>query len=82
MSISELKKACHLMVDQVEDRRLLEEFLEALKNHNDNKDSDFWNELTETQKRELEEAWIESEDERNLVSHEDVMKMSGQWLKK
>jgi len=82
MSIAEIKKTCHLMVDQVEDKRLLEEFLEALKNHSANKDSDFWNELTESQKKELEEAWIESEDDGNLVSHEDVMKMSEVWLKK
>lgn len=82
MSIIELKKVCHVLLDQVEDKKLLEEFLEVLKNRNNDKNIDFWNELSEEQKKDLEEAWLESEDENNLISHEEVMKQAQEWLKR
>ena len=46
------------------------------------KDSDYWDELSETEKSELEKAIEESEDENNHVSHEEVMKKYKKWLGK
>ncbi|MEO8512206.1 MAG: hypothetical protein ABI543_01470 [Ignavibacteria bacterium] len=82
MSTTEIKKVCHLLLDQIEDKKILEEFLEILKDKRDHSSSDFWNDLTDEQKKDLEEAWIESEDENNLISNEEVMKISGEWIKK
>ncbi len=74
MSTAGLKKVCHLLLDQIEDKNILEEFMEILKDKHDESSTDSWNELTGEQKKDLGEAWIVSEDESNLISHEEVMK--------
>lgn len=82
MSITELKQVCHILVEQIDDQKVLEEFVEIVKHHNENSSVDFWNELTDAQKQELQEAWIESEDDKNLITHEEVMKQAHEWIKK
>lgn len=82
MSITELKQVCHVLVEQIDDKKVLEDFVESIKNYNESSSVDFWNELTESQKKDLEEAWIESEDESNLISHDEVMKQAREWIKK
>lgn len=46
------------------------------------KDSDYWEELSEIEKKELEIAIEESEDESNHIEHENVMKKYSKWLGK
>ena len=46
------------------------------------KDSDYWDELSDHEKKELEIAIEESEDEANHVDHEEVMKKYSKWLGK
>ena len=46
------------------------------------KDSDYWDELSEKEKNELEIAIEESEDEANHIGHEEVMKKYSKWLGK
>ena len=46
------------------------------------KDTDYWDELSEVEKSELEHAILESEDESNHVSHEKVMKTYQSWIGK
>ncbi|MBZ0204494.1 MAG: hypothetical protein K8I03_15890 [Ignavibacteria bacterium] len=43
---------------------------------------DFWDDLSDEQKKDLKEAWIESENENNLIDHEKVVTLSRGWLKK
>lgn len=82
MSIIELKKVCHILIEQVEDKKFLEDFLETYRNRDNPNDTDWWNGLTNEQKIDLEEAWLESEDDNNLVSHEEVMRQIQKWLNK
>jgi hypothetical protein len=82
MSIVELKKRCQSLIEDIDDKKFLEDFYETFKFFKENKDIDFWDELTDEHKKELEESWAESEDEKNLISHEDVMRESKKWLKK
>ena len=70
------------MLDEIENRSFLELFYEELKSASKNKREDFWDELSEDHKKELEASWEESEDPTKLVSHDEVMKKSRQWLKK
>lgn len=44
--------------------------------------TDYWEELTEEEREELEKAIKESEDESNHVSHEVVMGKYRKWLEK
>jgi hypothetical protein len=44
------------------------------------KDTDWWNDLTPQQQLELKNAIAECEDPTKLTSHEEVVKMSRQWL--
>jgi DNA mismatch repair ATPase MutS len=82
MSITELKQNCQSLIEEIEDKEFLEMFFEELKSIKENKNIDFWDELTDEHKKELEESWAESEDEKNLISHEEVMRESKKWLKK
>jgi len=82
MSIKELKQHCHNFIDEIDDITFLEEFYGIFKFHAENKNIDFWDELTEAQQKELDEAFLESEDEKNWISHDEVMKEAEKWLKK
>ena len=55
---------------------LLENFIEQF---NDIED-DWWDELTPEQQADLTTSIGETEDPQKLTSHEDVIKMSRQWL--
>jgi hypothetical protein len=43
-------------------------------------ETDWWHELTPAQQMELEIALAECEDPSKLTSHDEVVKMSRQWL--
>ena len=72
------------MIARIDDQESLRELAkiitEFLGNHE--QDNDYWEELSEAEKRELDSAILESEDESNLVDHEDVMKKYERWLNK
>ena len=53
---------------------------EFVRNHL--KDKDYWDELGDREKAELNQAIAESEDESNLVDHTEVMKKYSRWLGK
>ena len=74
MSIIELKEHFHTLIDEIDDKEFLEEFYEVFKVRKNYKDIDFWDELTAEQQKELDESFFESEDEKNLINHEEVMK--------
>ena len=84
MSNLELKGGILEMIARIDDQESLRELAkiitEFLGNHE--QDNDYWEELSEAEKRELDSAILESEDESNLVDHEDVMKKYERWLNK
>lgn len=84
MSELELKGGMVQLISKLRSRESLKELKQIIelfvRNHA--LDTDYWNELNETEKAELKEALSESEDEKNLVSHKDAMHKYQKWLKK
>ncbi|MEO8147983.1 MAG: hypothetical protein ABI723_10120 [Bacteroidia bacterium] len=82
MSVNELKTKIHSLIDEVENEQLLA-YIDSLLVQNGNANEiDWWDELTDEQKKETEEANEESKDERNLIDHEEVKKIARKWLGK
>ena len=82
MSIVELKEHFHSLIDEIDDKEFLEEFYKVFKVRKENKNIDFWDELSENEQKELDDAFLESEDDKNLVDHDEVMKDPKKWLKR
>lgn len=84
MSNLELKGGILEMIATINDSSALEELKELITNFTGNhtQGADYSNELGDVEQRELEVAIRESENEDNLVPHEEVMKKYSKWLDK
>ena len=84
MSNLELKGGILEMIATIDDRETLKELARIISEFigNHERDSDYWDEISDLEKKELESAITESEDESNLVDHEEVMKKYKKWLDK
>ena len=85
MTQLEIKTNFHKLIDEIDDQNELAKLYEyfiALKRNFEKSGSDWWDELSEEQKEMLDLSIKESEDESNLIPHEQVMKESLKWLKK
>ena len=83
MSIKEIKTNFHHLIDEIENEKILKQFYEVLNGFSKkNRTVDFWDTLTEEQKKEIDLAWEESEKEENLIPHNEVMKEANKWIKK
>jgi TRAP-type C4-dicarboxylate transport system substrate-binding protein len=85
MTQTELKQSIHNIIDSLEDEALLAKLhtvMVIMKENQAVAGNDWWAQLSEERKAELEIAMKESEDENNLISHEEVMRESRKWLKK
>ena len=74
MGAIELKSNLHKIVDQIEDERLLRAIYSFLKERENSQDGQLWNALTKEQKKEVLQAYEESENDSNLVEDKDVWK--------
>ncbi len=84
MSNLELKGGILEMIATIDDRETLFELRKIISEFVGNhlKDSDYWDELSEQEKFELNMAIDESEDESNHVSHSEVIQKYKKWLGK
>jgi len=84
MSNLELKGGLLEMIARIDDQESLRELAKIITEYlgNQSQDTDYWEELGVNEKRELDLAISESEDETNLVEHEEVMKKYQKWLNK
>lgn len=83
MNALELKGSIVDTIAKVNDLVLLEELNQLVHKFLKLKqDTDWWDELTPEQQKELQLAIDESYDERNWVSNEDAQAMFQTWLKK
>ncbi len=85
MTQLEIKTNFHKLIDEIEDQNELTKLYEyfiALKQNFEKSGSDWWDELTDAQKADLDLALKECEDESNLIPHEQVMEEAKKWLKK
>jgi TRAP-type C4-dicarboxylate transport system substrate-binding protein len=70
MSTLEVKGGMYEMISKVNDKKLLMQLYELISDiiAQNLSDTDFWDELSESQKEELEKAIQESHDDKNLLS--------------
>jgi len=84
MKSLELKGGILELVSKINDAEVLKELksviLEFIEQRKDN--SDFWDDLTSEQQKELEIAIKESFDEKNWISEKDANKQIDLWLNK
>jgi hypothetical protein len=82
MNIGEIRAEFHQLIDEIDNGPLLNQFYEVLNGlRRSNVDVDFWDQLTDEQKRDLDEAWEESERGEGFISNEQVMMEARQWVK-
>jgi hypothetical protein len=74
MGISELKSQLYKMVDKIEDEQLLRTIYSFLNERENSQEGRLWSSLTEEQRKEVLQAFDESEDEANLIDDADVWK--------
>jgi hypothetical protein len=72
MGIIELKSNLHKVIDGIEDEQLLHAISSFLKKRENAEDGMLWKQLTEDQKKEVLQAYVESEDEANLIDDKDI----------
>jgi len=82
MTLTLIKKNFHTLIDKVENKDLLDQFYRALLFSASRKKGQIWNSLTEEQKNKVLKTFKESQQTKNLVSHEKVMKKYSKWLTK
>ena len=71
MSTAELKSNLHKLIDGINDSQTLKAIYTLL-SKKDTTDVDFWDELSDEQKAEIEEA-IAQADRGELIPHKEVM---------
>lgn len=79
MKTIELKNNIHNLIDSINNKNLLLNLYQILKNRT-NKDGDLWKRLTIEEKEELISAFEESKDDYNLISNEEMEKKLKKWL--
>lgn|GEM_PF-553294 len=76
MGTIELKSNLHKIVDKINNEELLRTIYDFLKVRENLEERQIWKALTEEQKKEVYLSYEESEDDRNLVSWDEVTKAS------
>ncbi|MEP6951470.1 MAG: hypothetical protein ABI863_19425 [Ginsengibacter sp.] len=79
MAKSEIKKQLHAYIDMIDDESQLEMLHDAAESYATKKHPDILDSLTPEQLLRLAES-IKQADEGKRTSHEDVLKISKQWL--
>jgi hypothetical protein len=74
MGTIELKNNLHKIVDRIEDEQLLRAIYSFLEKRENSEDGQMWKQLTEEQKKEVLQAYEESEDDTNLIEDKDIWK--------
>lgn len=76
-----VKEDFHHLIDTIDDEQLLKSYYELIQQLNVGQSGQLWNNLNESEKRELLIAYDESFDDKNLISHEEIKKQHEKWLK-
>ena len=80
MASDNLKKQLHFYIDMIDDETQLQILHETAENYV-TKQADILDLLTPNQLKQLEES-LKQADENKMIPHEEVMKLSKQWLTK
>ena len=76
MRATKLKSNIHQIVDRIQSEQLLETIYDFLKTRESTKPGEIWESLTDVQKQEVLMSFEESEDEKNLIGLDKVIKRS------
>jgi hypothetical protein len=71
-----------LLLAKIEDEIILQQFYNALLWFSKSEEGQLWNTLSASQQNEVLESYEESEDEANLIPHEEAKHRHAQWLTK
>lgn len=74
MRTIELKSNLHHLIDNIQNAELLESIHDFLSQNKDVRSGNLWSSLTEGQRKEVIEAYEESENAENLIPHSEVLK--------
>ena len=74
MGTIELKSNLHKLVDKINNEELLRTIHDFLKLRENSEEGRIWKSLTEDQKKEVFLSYEESENDRNLISWDEVKK--------
>ncbi len=74
MSTIELKSELHKILDTIQNEQLLHTIYDFLKQSEHAEVGEFWNTLTDEQKKEIYLSYDESQDESSLTSWGDILK--------
>ncbi|MCF6212580.1 MAG: hypothetical protein L3J45_00990 [Flavobacteriaceae bacterium] len=80
MNTIELKQNFHLLIDSIENEKLLINFYNLIKKRSSTKEGQLWNKLTNQEQEELLLSLEESKNIENLVSHNEMKKKYEKWL--
>lgn len=82
MSIREIKEDLHKKIDNIQDESILKEFSSSLHELlNEDLGKDFWDELTEIRKENIEVSLGEIK-RGETTDHKDVIRDAKRWLEK
>ncbi len=82
MNTIKLKTSLHKTIDTIENIHVLERLKDIVDIIIKNDNADFWDELTDAERAEINLSLLESEVDENLIPHDQVMKQAKQWLTK
>jgi hypothetical protein len=77
--IMKIKEEFHYLIDSIDDENVLTAYYQLVHKLIE-RDTNIWDTLTTEQQRLVALSYDESFDERNLVSHDDVMKKYAKWI--
>ena len=80
MNTTEIKKSFHLLIDSIDNENLLINFYDIIKKRSSANDGRLWERLTNQEREELLLGLEESEDPKNLISHDEMKKKHQKWL--
>ncbi|MCY7360959.1 MAG: hypothetical protein LH629_02660 [Ignavibacteria bacterium] len=80
MDKAKLKLNLHKTIDEIENLIVLERLKDIVDFTIKKDNADFWEELSENERDEINKALLESEVDENLIPHDEVMKQAKQWL--
>ena len=80
MKIAELKVDLMQFITAIDDKKTLRKMMKACKKVA--KKNDWWHEVPKAHRKRIKKSYKESFNPDNWVDHEDVVKMSRQWLSK
>ncbi len=82
MSITIVKSKFHELIDNIEDKDLLLQFLEAMEYSSNRKPGELWSTLNTQQKSSVLTSYEQSLDKSNLIPLDKVAEKHQKWLTK